>query len=810
VKIVALLSLVCCLTSFSLPGRAQVSVWTYHNNNHRDGLSTNETILNLTNVNSTSFGKLFSYAVDGYVYTQPLYVPNVNIKGRGLHNVVFIGTEHNTVYAFDADNAAVSGNLLWRTNLGPAAVTTIPGVYTNQTFGTRYNAGAFTDIEPEVGITGTPVIDTNTGTLYVDAFTGVVGGGVTNYFHTMHALNITSGAEQPYSPVVVAASVAGVGVDSVGGVVSFNARQENQRPALTLAGGIVYVAYAGYSDTDPYHGWIIGFNATNLLVLTNYVFNTTPNATVAEFPDNTGEGGIWMSGGGLAVDDDTNIFVSVANGSFDVTNGSANVNYGDSFLKLTTSNGLAVADYFTPWNQATLQANDQDLGSGGMMLLPDQPGPVPHEMISGGKPGELFLANRDQFTINNMHYDATNTIDFVLQTAVLVQGAAIFDTPAYFNSTLYFVASGDSLRALQLANGELTGGVTTDFSRNYKFPGATPSVSANGVNNGIVWTLQKATPQVLVANNAASVTEEIYASDQTGTRDQLANATKFAVPTVADGRVFAGGSNSLAVFGLLAGNISFSPAAFSIQKTNGNATITVSRLGGTNGAVQVSYATAAGGTATVGVNYTGVSGVLNWANGEGGPKNFTVPVMDDGQVDPNETIHLVLSNATNGAAIGPAATTTLTIVSPPIDLWKVYYFGANANSSAVAGDLADPDSDHSLNLLEYAYASNPTNAGTNMFLGNVVANQFRLNFPRDTAASDITYRVQGSGSLLNWSNLLTFTATNGWVTNTPGATVSESVTNDTPPYPTVYVTATVSTNMSKSQNNQFYRLQIHR
>ncbi len=809
-KIVALLSLVCGIALVSLPAKAQVSVWTYHNNNHRDGLNANETILNLTNVNSTSFGKLFSYAVDGFIYAQPLYVPNVTIQGRGLRNVVFIGTEHNTVYAFDADSAGVAGGLLWKTNLGPAAVTTIPGVYTNQTFGTRYNNGAFTDIEPEVGITGTPVIDTNTGTLYVDAFTGVVGGGVTNYFHTMHALNITSGAEQSYSPVIVAASVAGVGMDSTNGVVSFNARQENQRPALTLAGGIVYVAYAGYADTDPYHGWIIGFNATNLLALTNYVFNTTPNATVAEFPDNTGEGGIWMAGGGLAVDDNSNIYVSVANGSFDVTNGSTNVNYGDSFLKLTTSNGLAVADYFTPWNQATLQANDQDLGSGGMMLLPDQPGPVPHEMISGGKPGELFLANRDQFTINNMHYDATNNIDFVLQTGVLVQGAAIFDTPAYFNSTLYFVASQDSLRALQLANGELTGGVTTDFSRTYGFPGATPSITANGTNYGIVWTLQKATPQVLVANNATNVTQELYASSQAGTRDRLVSAVKFAVPTVADGRVFAGGSNSLAVFGLLAGNISFSPAAFSIQKTNGNATITVSRLGGTNGAVQVSYATVTGGTATAGVNYTGVSGVLNWADGESGPKTFMVPVMDDGHVDPNETINLALSNPTNGAAVGPAATTTLTIVSPPIDLWKVYYFGANANDPGVAGDMADPDADHSPNLLEYAYASNPTNAGTNMFIGKAVANQFRLNFPRDTAASDITYRVQASSGLVNWSNLLTFTATNGWVTNTPGATVSESATNGPPPYPTVYVTATVSTNANKNTGSQFYRLQIHR
>ncbi len=266
---------------------AQVSVWTYHNNNYRTGANTNETILNLTNVNSTLFGRLFTNMVDGCVYAQPLYVPGVAIPGQGTHNILIIATEHNTVYAFDANVPVTRGGLLWKTNLGPSAVTTIPGPassggYTNKNFGTRYNGNAYTDIMPEVGITGTPVIDTNSGTLYVDAFTGVVGA-TTNYFHTIHALNITNGTERSFSPVVVTASVAGTGVDSAGGRVTFNPEQENQRPALTLAGGIVYVAYAGYADTDPYHGWIIGFNATNLVQLTNYVFCTDPNATTATF-----------------------------------------------------------------------------------------------------------------------------------------------------------------------------------------------------------------------------------------------------------------------------------------------------------------------------------------------------------------------------------------------------------------------------------------------------------------------------------------------------------------------------------------------
>ncbi len=324
--------------------------------------------------------------MDGYVYAQPLYLPNVNIQGQGTHNVVFVCTEHNTVYALDADSARAPGGVLWQVSLGPSAVTTIIGVFTNRNFGTRYNGDAYTDIVPEVGITGTPVIDTNSGTLYVDSFTGVVGANVTNYFHTLHALNITTGTEQPYSPVVINVSVPGVGMDSVQGVVSFNAKQENQRPALTLAGGKLYVAYSSYSDTDPYHGWIIGFNPANLLILTNYVFNTTPNSTVDEFGPFAGEGGIWMSGDGLAVDDQTNIYVNVANGSFDATNGSGNTDYGDSMLRLTTTNGCwRWRIILRPITRPTWSSNDKDLGSGGIMLLPDQPGATPHEMVGGGK-----------------------------------------------------------------------------------------------------------------------------------------------------------------------------------------------------------------------------------------------------------------------------------------------------------------------------------------------------------------------------------------------------------------------------------------
>lgn len=796
----------CLFASF--PARAQVAVWTYHANNHRDGANLNETILTPANVNSTTFGKLFSYAVDGCVYAQPLYLPNVSIAGQGTHNVLFVATESNTVYAFDAQNAGAGGGILWETIFGPAATTTIPGMFTNKNFGTRYNSNAYTDIEPRVGITGTPVIDTNSGTLYVDAFTGVISGGVTNYTHHLHAINISDGTERSFSPVLVTASVPGTGVDSVGGRVTFNPEQSNQRSALTLAGGILYVVFTGYADTDPYHGWIIGYNPANLVQLTNYVFNTTPNSTIATFGPNAAEGGIWMGGNGLAVDDNTNLFFEVANGSFNVFNNSGKTEYGDSFIKLSTSNGLAVVDYFTPYNQANLQQNDTDLGSGGPLIIPDQPGPFPHLTLGAGKQGVIYVINRDQFTTNNNHYDATNTVDFVGQI-VSGQIKGSFDTPAYFNGRVYYAASGDNLKAFSMTGGVLSSSAVSTDSRSFAFPGATPSISAKGTNNGIVWATAMGTPAILVACNATNLTTELYNSSQAaGGRDTLANGAKFSTPAVADGEVFVGGSNSVSVFGLLAGVFDFSSAAYSVPAAGGMATITVNRVGGTNGAVQVSYATVTGGTAANGTDFTGVSGTLLWLNGDVAPKTFTVPILNNPQVQPNVTVNLALSSPSTTSALGVQSTATLTIVEPPIDSWKLNYFGTNANNPALAGDSADPQHDGIVNLMAYAYAFNPLVTNINPFSGSLAGDQFQLVFPRNTAASDITYNVQSSIDLTFWSNLLTFASPGGWVTNVPGAMISESATNGLPPNQYVNVTATTSTNARGNAASQFLRLQI--
>ena len=322
---------------------AAVNVLTWHNDNFRTGQNTNEVFLSPANVKTNTFGLLFTYPVDGQVYAQPLYVAGLVIPGQGTHNVVFIATQHNSVYAFDADSASgTNGGLLWAVNLGTSAVTP------NNDFGNRY--GAYHDIDPEVGITSTPVIDLAAGTIYVDAFTHEGG----SYLHRLHALNLTNGLERAFSPVVVAASVPGTGADSVGGVVTFNPMQQLQRPALTLAGGKLYLACAGYADTDPYHGWVIGYNATNLAPLTNFVFNTTPNSSIASYGANAGDGGIWMSGSGLGVDAQTNLYAIIGNGSFNANVGGG-TEYGDSAVRLATTNGLAVADFFTPYNQANPQ-----------------------------------------------------------------------------------------------------------------------------------------------------------------------------------------------------------------------------------------------------------------------------------------------------------------------------------------------------------------------------------------------------------------------------------------------------------------------
>jgi hypothetical protein len=783
-----------------LPGAAisQVNVLTYHNDNGRTGQNLNETILTPANVNQSTFGKIFRYNLDGDVYTQPLIVSGMNIPGQGIHDVAFVATENNSVYALDADsNTGANAGVLWHVNLGPAAPS-----------GSGTPNFPFTPIQPEVGITGTPVIDLSSGILYVDAFTEVSG----TFSHAIHALNITDGTELPFSPVTVIASFPGVGAGSSGGVQHFTPRQELQRSALTLANGILYVAYAGYTDmtglTDPFHGWVIGFNPSNLQQLPTYVFNTTPNGTTAQYGSIAGEGGIWMGGGGLAVDANNNLYFATGDGNFNALNGSGGTEYGSSFLKLSSSSGLSVADYFTPHNQAFYRTNDLDVGSGGVMLLPDQPGPVPHLMIGAGKPGTAYLMNRDQMTTGDDHYDISQ--DAVITSVQLAGGC--YNTPAFFNGFIFYAAWNDHLVGYPVSNGSIPQVPTQVGSRIFGFPGVTPCVSANGANNGIVWGVQKSGPTVLFACNATNISTEIYNSTQAGARDQLTNGITFATPTIANGKVYVGGQSNLTVFGLLGGALQFSSANYSVQENAGTATITVNRLGGSLGAVQVKYATSSGGTAVQGQEYLSTSGTLSWASGDASSKTFNVSILDNGQAETNHTIFLVLSNATGGASLGTTTNATLTIVEDPYDLWKFSHFGANANNPAIAGNTADPTGDGIINILKYALALDPNAADTNRpVAGSIVSNHFQLRFDRNAFATDLSYTVMAAASLTgSWSNLLSYSLATGWVTNLPGSTVIEAAPSGSPPDQPAGVTITDPINTtSPAATNRFFRLQIH-
>jgi sugar lactone lactonase YvrE len=529
-------------TLMSNPVPTPIAVLTYHNDNARDGANTNETALTLANVNTASFGLLFSYPVDGYVYAQPLIVTNVNIPGQGVHDVVYIATENDSVYAFDANgNLGTNAGLLWSTNLGLA------GQSASGDFGTRYSSdGEYHDLIPEVGITGTPVIDPDSGTIYFDTFNfNGTSNGVDIYNHRIHALDITTGCERPYSPVVVEPSVPGTGVDSLNGVVSFNAVQQLQRPGLTLVGGIVYVAYGSYGDTDPYHGWVLGFNATNLQLLPGNIFNTTPNASVADFGPNAGEGSIWQGGSGLCVDANTNLYFETANGSFSAnTNGA---DYGDSFMRLSTSNGMAVADYFTPYDQATLEAIDLDLGPGGPILLPDSVGSAthPHLIVGNGKEGTIYLVDRD----NMGQYNPTDNSQIV-QCLTDATGDDTGGTPAYFNGLIYYQPEDDVMSAFSISNAMMSTSPVSASSYLYS-PGAPPSISANGNDDGIVWTIDinGDSPAILRAYNATNLSEELYDSSQLPLRDNPAGGVKFTAPTVAGGKVYVGCQYGLAVYG---------------------------------------------------------------------------------------------------------------------------------------------------------------------------------------------------------------------------------------------------------------------
>ena len=529
-------------------------VLTYHNNLSRDGTNPHEFALTPSNVNTATFGKLFSCQADGAIYAQPLWVPNLSVAGSS-HNVIIVATQHESLYAFDAD--ATPCMTLWHVNLVDSAHGGSSGETSVLSGGSGALVGSgYGDISPEVGITGTPVIDATSNTLYVVSKSV---NASTQFFQRLHAIDLTTGAERvaPHS-IDSSISVPGTGAGSVAGRVAFDPRNESQRAGLVLSNAVVYVAWASHEDHDPYHGWVMGFNASTLAAVANAVFNSTPNQVGTL---SYSRGGIWMGGGAPAVDAAGNLFFITGNGTFDANTGGSN--YGDSVVRLNTASGLSVADYFTPLDQASLDANDTDFGSGAATILVDQPaGPVTHLVIGGGKQGNLFLLNRDSM---GKFSSSTNN---VLQTVNL--GNSIFATPVFWQNNLYVAGVGTLKQfAFNGTTGKFNGAPFSQSSTSYRFPGATPSVSSNGATNGIIWALDNGlfcTPQspgcgatVLHAYDATNLATELWNSSQAAAnRDLAGHAVKFTVPTVANGKVYVGtrGNDSsvlgeLEIYGLL-------------------------------------------------------------------------------------------------------------------------------------------------------------------------------------------------------------------------------------------------------------------
>jgi hypothetical protein len=494
---------------------------THHNDDARTGQNLNETALRLSNVNSASFGKLAEYSIDGIAHASPLYVANVNIPGVGLKNVVYVATEHDSVYAFDAD--VRSSTPLWRRSFLGTGVTTVP----------NGDTGECCDIAPEIGITGTPVIDPTTQTLYVVVKTKEGAG---NYPQRLHALDLATGAEKFGGPVLIQASVPGTGTGSSNGQLPFNSLRENQRTALLLRNGTVYFGFGSHGDFQPYHGWLLGYNATTLQ--RTFVFNATPN----------GEGGgIWQSGGGMAMDAAGNFFFGTGDGTFSVNGGG--IDYGDTFVKLTTAG--TVADWFTPHDEAYIDGNNLDLDAGGMILLPDQPGPHPHLLVSAGKNGTIYVVDRDNMGRFNAVDRNVQTLDNIFPFGTPLPGN--YSSPVYYNGAVYFAPVADVVQMFRLTNGLLSTSPTSTTAQAFAYPGASLAISANGNTNGILWAVQKngAAAGTLRAYDAANLAVELYNSDQAGTRDRLDVAAKFSIPLVINGRVYVASEGKLTIYGLL-------------------------------------------------------------------------------------------------------------------------------------------------------------------------------------------------------------------------------------------------------------------
>jgi hypothetical protein len=494
--------------------------------NARTGANLLETILTPQNLNVAQFGRIGFLPVDGDVYAQPLYIPHLEIPGKGPRNVLFIATEKDSVYAFDAD--ALSAEPLWQVSFVDAKKRISP-------VSSRDVHCPF--IEPDIGITSTPVIDLPSKTLYTLARTREAESGRWVFRQKLHALDLATGAEKLGGPVLIQATFQGPKSLLSKGITEFNPLLENQRSALLLARHNVFIAWASSCDVGPYYGWVMSYDA-GTLKQTGFL-NVSPGAK---------ESGIWQADAGPAADSDGNIYLITGNGGFTAASGGRD--YGDSVLKIAlTPNGLAVRDYFTPADQAHLNDTDGDFGSGSPILLPDQPPPHPHLLLAAGKSAKIYELDRDQLG----HFHQPNDTNAV---QVLPAGAQSFGAPAYWNGHVFYFLMKDYLRDYALQNGRLSTQPVAKSTTKIDDPG-TPAISANGSKSGIVWILSTKVwngpdqPAVLFAYDAANVSHELYNSTQNPTRDGAGNALRFTIPTIANGRVYVPTKHRIDVYALL-------------------------------------------------------------------------------------------------------------------------------------------------------------------------------------------------------------------------------------------------------------------
>jgi hypothetical protein len=504
-------------------------VTTYHFDNSRDGLNAQETMLTPESVTSATFGKLGFFPADGKVDAQPLYLAGLNVNGTAT-NMLYMATEHGSLYALNADtpNAAP----LWKTSLLGSGEAPSDNHGCDQ-------------ISPEIGITSTPVIDRAKGAIFAVGMSKDAAG---KYHQRLHALNLTTGAELPGSPVDISGTYRGSGAGSSGGNVIFNPAQYAERAGLLLLNGTIYLGWTSHCDDGPYTGWVMAYSESTLQQTA--ILNLTPNGS---------DGSIWMAGNGLAADAQSNIYFLDANGtldsSFDSNGFPAQHDYGNAIVKLSTAGGtLAIADFFEPYNTVSESNADIDLGSGGAMLLPDvtdASGNVRHLLVGAGKDKNIYLADRDNLGKFNQK-SADNSNVYQELPGALANGA--WSSPAYFNSTIYYAGQNDTLKAFPMTEAKMAATPSSQSAVVFPYPGSTPSVSADGTQNGIVWAVESNQGQagVLHAYDATSLSRELYNSNQAaGGRDSFGNGNKFITPVIVNGNVFVGTQTGVAEFGLL-------------------------------------------------------------------------------------------------------------------------------------------------------------------------------------------------------------------------------------------------------------------